>query len=239
MKMKRHLVFVSLIYTLFLFDLPVKGKSLAAERSTLFTVNFEGMDAGMSPKGFTVALTGRGIQPIWTVENRLNNTQSSYVLIQSTADATGNRFPLCVYDDFNAKNMELSVQFLPLSGRIDQAAGLVWRYQDKNNYYVVRANALEDNVVLYKMEKGKRSDLRPVGAGIFSYGKDVAVPVNQWSTLQVKVEGDRFAVFLNDEHLFDVRDETFNGAGKVGLWTRAESVTAFDNLVIKSTDPQR
>lgn len=235
--MKRHLIFVSLICLLFVVDLHVKEESHAIEQNALLTIDFEEMSLGLTPAGFSVALTGDGSRAIWIVENRLVRTQTSKVLIQSTADVTRNRFPLCVYDEFSARNLELSVHFLPLSGRIDQAAGLVWRYQDVNNYYVVRANALEDNVVLYKVENGKRSDLKSVGAEISSYGAKASVPVNQWSTLQVEINDDKFSVFLNGEHLFDVQDKTFQSAGKVGLWTKADSVTAFDNLVIKSTDP--
>jgi len=237
MKMKRHLIFVSLICLLFVVDLHVKEESQATEQNALLTIDFEEMSPGLTPAGFSVALTGDGSRAKWTIENRLTGTQTSKVLIQSTTDETSKRFPLCIYNNFSVRNLDLSVRFLPLSGRIDQAAGLVWRYQDENNYYVVRANALEDNVVLYKVEKGKRDDLKPIGAGFFSYGEDAPVPVKQWSTLQVVIKDDRFSVFLNGEHLFDVQDKTFQSAGKVGLWTKADSVTAFDNLVIKSTDP--
>ncbi len=216
-----------------------KDESIDIEQSALVTIDFEGMEAGVSPAGFSVVLTGKGSRAIWTVEERLIGTQTSKVLIQASAEETNNRFPLCVYGGFSAKNLELSVRFLTLSGRVDQAAGLVWRYQDKNNYYVVRANALEDNVVLYKMENGKRSDLKPVGAGLFSYGAKVPILANQWGTLGVVITDERFAVYLNGEHLFDVEDKTFQNAGKVGLWTKADSITAFDNLAIKSTDPAR
>ncbi len=237
--MKRHLIFVSLICSLFIVDLCIQEKSLAIEENALLTIDFEGMEPGSNPAGFSVTVTGDGRRAVWTVENREKGAQTSKVLIQSSTDSISNRFPLCVHEKFSARNLELSVHFLPLSGSIDQAAGLVWRYQDENNYYVVRANALEDNVVLYKMENGIRSDLKPMGAGVSSYGEEVFVPVGQWSTLKAVINDDRFAVSLNNDHLFDVQDETFQGAGKVGLWTKADSVTAFDNLVIKSTDPKR
>lgn len=163
---------------------------------------------------------------------------SEHVLTQTSADTTNYRFPVCIYDSVTAKDVEVSVRFKPLSGTVDQAGGLVWRYTDQDNYYVVRANALEDNVVLYKIEKGKRSDLKPVGAGLFSYGKKVTVPGGQWNTLQVSVRGNRFAVSLNGEHVFDVEDDTFKDAGKVGLWTKADSVTSFDDLKIRTSDAE-
>ncbi len=196
-------------------------------------VDFEGMEPGKLPRGFSTALTGRGAPPAWVVQEDPTAPAGPKVVTQTTSDETSYRFPICVYDAFTGRDPELSVSFKPISGRVDQAAGLVWRYQDANNYYVVRANALEDNVVLYKMEHGKRSDLKPKGAWFFSYGKGAPVPVQRWSTLRVTVRGKRFSVWLNGEHLFEVEDETFSGAGKVGLWTKADSVTAFDSLTVQ------
>ena len=108
----------------------------------------------------------------------------------------------------------------------------MWRYRDPDNYYLVRANALEGNVVLYKVEAGERSDLDPVGSGLFAYGTKAPVRSGAWQVLKVEVRGDLFRVFLDGAHLFDVRDATFSGPGKVGLWTKADSVTAFDDLTI-------
>ena len=99
-------------------------------------------------------------------------------------DGTSYRFPVCVVDAVVAVDLDLSVRFKPVSGAGDQAAGLVWRYRDPDNYYIVRANALENNVVLYKVEKGKRTDLDPRG-GAFAYGKKARVPSGTWSTLRV------------------------------------------------------
>jgi len=111
----------------------------------------------------------------------------------------------------------------------DQAAGLVWRLKDANNYYIVRANALEDNVVLYKVENGERADLPLKGAGR-TYGKKVKVPSGQWGTLGVTARGKQFMVYFNGEKLYEVEDETFKDAGKVGLWTKADSAPYFDDL---------
>jgi len=104
----------------------------------------------------------------------------------------------------------LSVRFKPLRGKVDQGAGIVWRYRDADNYYVLRANALENNVVLYKVEAGVRRDLDPKGSGPFAYSV--------------------FEAFLNGEKLFEVEDSTFREAGKVGVWTKADSVSYFDDL---------
>ena len=196
-------------------------------------VDFEGMAPGKPPRGFSAALTGKGAPPAWVIKEDPTAPTGPKVVTQTTSDKTSYRFPLCIYDAFTGKDPELSVSFKPISGRVDQAAGLVWRYQDANNYYVVRANALEDNVVLYKVEHGKRSDLKSKGAWLFSYGKDAPVPAQRWSTLRVTVRGQRFSVWLNGKHLFDVEDDSFSGAGQVGLWTKADSVTAFDSLTVQ------
>jgi hypothetical protein len=115
----------------------------------------------------------------------------------------------------------------------DQAPRLAQRLLDQDNYYIVRANALEGNVVLYKVEKGKRTDLDPKGSGAFAYGKKAAVPTATWGTLRVVVRGKLFETYLNGEKLFEVEDATFAGAGKVGVWTKADSVTHFDELTLK------
>jgi 3-keto-disaccharide hydrolase len=153
------------------------------------------------------------------------------VLAQTDADSTSYRFPVCVLDAVTTKDADISVKFKPVSGRADQGAGLVWRYCDKDNYYIVRANALENNVVLYKVQNGKRTDLPLKGEGR-TYGKKTTVPSGTWSTLGVDVKGTLFAVSLNGTKLYEVEDATFPDAGKIGLWTKADSVIRFDDLRI-------
>ena len=123
----------------------------------------------------------------------------------------------------------VEVKFKALTGKKDQAAGLVWRCKDAKNYYVVRANALEDNVVLYKMREGKRSSLEIVGRES-GYGVDIEVPLAQWGTLRIEFSGTRHSVYLNGKKIFEVEDDTFTKAGMVGLWTKADSVTLFDDF---------
>ncbi len=204
------------------------------DRGTGVVVDFESMAVGEAPSGFTCARTGRGAPGTWAIQDDATAPAGTRVLAQTSSDATSYRFPVCAYEGFSATDIDLSVAFKPVSGTVDQAAGLVWRYRDSDNYYVARANALEDNVVLYKVEKGKRSDLKPVGSWFFAYGRDAEVPAGRWSTLRIVAKGGRFSVWLGDEHLFDVEDDTFSAAGKVGLWTKADSVTRFDALRIES-----
>lgn len=194
------------------------------------TYGFEDQKAGESPRGMTCALTGKGRPGTWKIQTDPSAPSPRNVLAQTDDDATSYRFPVCVIDGVAATDLDLSVRFKPISGSVDQAAGLVWRYRDKDNYYIVRANALENNVVLYKVENGKRIDLDPKGAGLFAYGKKARVPSGAWSTLRVVAKGPLFETYLNNDKLFDVEDSTFAGPGQVGVWTKADSVTYFDDL---------
>lgn len=180
------------------------------------------------PKGFEFGYTaGVGKPGKWVVQADGSNK----VLAQTDPDSTRSRFPVAVVSDISAVDVDLSVRFKPISGRVDQAAGLVWRYQNQDNYYIVRANALEDNVVLYKVEGGKRADLPLRGEGR-TYGKKTEVPAGQWSTLRVVANGPVFEVYLNGAKLYEVEDKTFAKPGKVGVWTKADSVTQFDDLSV-------
>jgi hypothetical protein len=200
-------------------------------------LDFDTSEVGKAPAGFSTVLTGGGGPVSWVIQEDQTAPSGRNVLAQTSTDETSSRFPLCLYDDFTAKDVEVSVKFKPVSGKVDQAAGSVWRYQDKDNYYIVRADALENNVVLYKVENGKRTDLKPIGAGLFAYGKKAKVLSGQWSELCVVAKGSRFEVSVNGDSLFAVEDNTFTEAGKVGLWTKADSVTFFDNLIIKTSAP--
>ena len=195
------------------------------------TIDFNRDKAGEPPKGFSTALTGQGKAGVWVVAVDSTSPNHGNVLAQTDADATGYRFPLCINDGVTTKDADISVKFKPISGKKDQAAGIVWRYRDKDNYYIVRANALENNVVLYKVLNGKREDLPLKGEGR-TYGKKATVPKNQWSELRVTAKGNLFTVWLNGQKLYEIEDSTFTEAGKVGLWTKADSVTYFDDLKV-------
>jgi len=192
------------------------------------TIDFAHDRPGESPKGFQFGHTAKVGQPgKWVVQADGN----ARFLAQLDADSTRSRFPVAVLTDVRTADVDLSVQFKPVSGRVDRAAGLVWRFQDENNYYVVRANALEHNVVLYKVENGRRTDLPVKGEGR-TYGKKAQVPSGQWSTLRVVADGPRFEVYYNGGKLYEVEDTTFTNAGMVGIWTKADSVTYFDDLIV-------
>jgi hypothetical protein len=194
-------------------------------------VDFSDDAAGQPPKGFEFGHTARAGAPgKWVVESEGANKY----LAQIDPDRTRARFPVAVLSDVSAADVDLSVRFRPVSGRVDQAAGLVWRFQNEDNYYIVRANALEQNVVLYKVENGRRTDLAVKGEGR-TYGKKAPVPSGQWSTLRVVAAGPLFQVHYNGTMLYEVEDATFRQPGKVGVWTKADSVTQFDDLTVSAT----
>jgi hypothetical protein len=195
------------------------------------TIDFNNDKVREAPSGFSTALTGKGRPGKWVVLKDEASPDQGNVVGQTDADTTSYRFPVCVYDGLTAKDVDVSVKFKPISGKGDQGAGIVWRYRDKDNYYIVRANALEGNVVLYKVENGKRTDLPIVGKGR-TYGMKEKVPSGQWSTLRVAAKGDLFEVYYNGNKLYEVKDETFKDSGKVGLWTKADSIIYFDDLQI-------
>jgi 3-keto-disaccharide hydrolase len=192
-------------------------------------ISFESTQTGVAPEGWTATLTGSG-DPKWTIESDETAPSKSKVLKQS-GRAT---YPLLLKNDTNIKDGFVEIKFKAIAGSEDRAAGIVWRSRDANNYYVVRANALEDNVVLYKTVKGTRSSLDIVGRK-GGYGVNVAVPSGTWHTLRVDFKASRFTVSFNGKQLFEVEDSTFTDAGKVGLWTKADSVTLFDEVTYGET----
>jgi hypothetical protein len=190
-------------------------------------IRFDHAVEGSLPAGWTAAMTHEGGPSKWEIVRDGSAPHPPLVLAQLSRDATAGRFPLAIWERASLRNGEVSVAFKPVDGSIDRAAGVVWRYQDPNNYYIARANALENNVVLYKVEKGTRLSIAPKGLASRAYGVKHEVPSGRWSTLRVVFKDNLFTVFLNGERLFDTEDQTFKEAGKVGLWTKADSLTYF------------
>lgn len=193
-------------------------------------IDFDREQAGSLPPEWEPALTKAGDASRWQVVADRTAPSRPNVFAQLSTDRTAGRFPLAVLRGVTIRDGEVSVRFKPVAGEVDQAAGLVWRYTDRNNYYVVRANALENNIVLYKVEKGERTSLAPRGLPSRSYGVKQLVPEMKWSELRVSFADDVATVYFDNERLFDVQDTTFRNAGRIGLWTKADSVTWFDNF---------
>ena len=185
-------------------------------------INFDNAPLGMTPPGWTVAMTNRGGAPRWEIRKDGSAPTQPNVLAQVSDDPTGDRFPLAILDNMSLRDGDVSVRIKPVAGREDQGGGLVWRYRDANNYYLARANALENSVALYKVENGRRIPLAP--------GVKHEIPSNGWSILKVSVRGNRFQVYLDHRRILQGWDNTFAAAGQVGLWTVADSVTYFDDF---------
>jgi hypothetical protein len=179
-------------------------------------VNFDSYTAGALPAEWVCGVTGSG-NSRWTVESETDAPSKPNVVKQS---AVGD-FPWCALKQVSMADGYVEVKFKALSGRRDQAGGVTWRWKDGNNYYVARANALENNVSLYYTEKGKRITIKYVNA---------PVPLNVWHTLRVEFSGKRIKVALNGKTYIEVEDSHISGAGAVGLWTKADSVTEFDDF---------
>jgi hypothetical protein len=180
------------------------------------TLNFDADAAGSSPAGWTCGVTGRGTHR-WTVEAVATAPSKGNVLKQS---ARGD-FPWCVRSDTSLTDGFVEVKFKPVWGKDDQAGGVVWRWKDGDNYYVARANALENNVSLYHTTSGRRITIKYV---------DAPVAKNAWHTLRVAFAGKHVRVALDGKTYIDLDDEHITGAGKVGVWTKADSVTLFDDF---------
>jgi hypothetical protein len=182
------------------------------------TVNFDDLKTGVPPPGWTATQTGGG-KANWTIEKDETAPSKPNVLKQS-GEAT---YPVCIKDDTSLKDGFVQVKFKPVSGKEDQAGGVIWRCKDKDNYYISRANALEDNVRFYKVVHGRRIQLE---------GIDIPVLGGQWHMLGLRAEGNRFTVSYDGRVVFAAFDDTYSDTGQVALWTKADSVTLFDTIAI-------
>jgi hypothetical protein len=192
----------------------------ATEKPSSKTWNFDSDAAGKPPAGFSFGRTGKGAEGQWVVRAENDAPSKPNVLAQISNDDTDYRFPVA-FTGPEMKDLRLSVKCKPVSGKVDQGCGLVLRLKDADNYYIVRANALEDNVRLYHVVKGSRRQFA---------GWNGKVASAQWHELSVEAKGDHFQVYFDGKKVMDAHDKTFPDAGKVGLWTKADSVIYFDDL---------
>ncbi len=173
------------------------------------TFSFDRDATGALPAGWRAGVTGRG-SPKWSVEADASAPSKPNVLKQSGSGF----FPWCVRPEVSLADGYVEVKFKPLAGREDQAGGVIWRWKDGDNYYVARANALENNVSLYYTVNGRRN----------------TVPGNAWHTLRVEFSGKKMRVSLDGKQYIEMDDDHIAGAGAVGVWTKADSVTLFDDF---------
>jgi hypothetical protein len=189
------------------------------------TWDFQGDAVGMAPAGFSFARTGQGGPGKWEIRLDPTAPAGDHVLAQVGEDGTDYHFPVAVADAPLLKDVRLDVKCKQVKGRADQACGLVVRYRDADNYYVARANSLEDDVRLYRVVQGRRQQLEswsgPVKGGV-------------WHALSLEARGDRLRVLWEGKPIIEITDTTFGEAGKVGVWTKADSTTHFDALTVTS-----
>jgi len=194
--------------------------SLTATIAFADSVNFDDLKAGAPPQGWTATKTGSGTAK-WEIVADTSAPSKPNVLKQS-GEAT---YPVCIKDHTSLKDGFVEVKFKPISGKEDQAGGVIWRCKDADNYYIARANALEDNVTIYHTVKGKRSEKKRINTKVAS---------NQWHTLRVDFKDNYFVVTFDRKKAFTWKDDTFKDAGKVGVWTKADSTTLFDDFTYGS-----
>ncbi len=209
---------------------PAVPPAVAAEKSAplqpsgkQFICNFDRDASGQLPAKFHSAKTGGGSAEKWSVQADSSAPSQPNVVAQTSTDQTDYRFPLLISDEGSFQDFDLSVKFKAVSGSVDRAAGLVFRLRDPNNYYIVRANALENNYRLYHVVNGRRSQFA---------GSSFKVTSGEWHELRVEALGNKITCYYDGDKKIDATDSTFNDAGKVGLWTKADSVTYFDDLKV-------
>ena len=199
-------------------DKAMMGMAMAALAGSAHavTIGFDADRVGTPPAGWVAGVTGKGSHR-WTVEADASAPSAPHVLRQS---AVGD-FPWCVKKDVALADGFVETRFKPIDGRQDQAGGVVWRWKDGDHYYVARANALEDNVSLYYTDRGRRITLKYV---------DAPVATGTWHVLRVEFTGTRIRVMLDGKTYIEHDDAHIAGPGAVGVWTKADSVTAFDDF---------
>jgi len=190
--------------------------SVTTEIALAQTINFDGLKTGAPPPGWTATKTGKG-EAKWEVVADDSAPSKPNVLKQSGV-AT---YPVCIKDDTSLKDGFVEVKFKPVSGSEDQAGGVIWRCKDADNYYIARANALEDNVTIYHTVNGRRVEKKRINTKVSS---------GQWHTLRVDFKDNYFVVTFDGKKAFTWKDDTFKDPGKVGLWTKADSTTLFDDF---------
>jgi predicted DNA-binding transcriptional regulator AlpA len=179
-------------------------------------------DIGKVPKGWKAEKTGKGEGSIWRIVEDNTAPSKTGVVLAQTAESPNAVFNICVAEDTNLQDLELGVAFKAIHGKNDQGGGLVWRYQDANNYYIARMNPLEDNYRVYKVVDGRRHQL--------ATQEGIKVPAGEWHRLKIVQQGGHIECFLDGDKKLDVKDDTFPKPGKIGLWTKSDAQTYFDDL---------
>ena len=198
----------------------VLAVSTLAEDS-IRTWNFDADLPGTLPKGFVVGTLFDG-RPAgeWKILKTDRAKSAPQVLAQLMGKGFEHAYKVALINGINGSDVDLQVAFLPIDGKADMGGGLIWRADDDRNYYLTRANPLEQNIRIYRVVKGIRHLLQNF---------DQTIHMNQWHTLHVVTRGCQIQVFYDEKPVFDLCDQTFT-TGRIGLWTKSDAVTYFDDL---------
>jgi hypothetical protein len=188
--------------------------------------NFDRDSLGKPPPRFTFAVTGEGPDIHWEVRQDPHAPSPPNVLVQSGKAKPGENFALALLDDVLLEHGEIAVRFKALAGEDDQAAGIVYRYKDPQNYYVIQASSKDDTCVLYRVKKGKRKLLDT---------KYVTVIPYTWYELRITFAKEHYTALVNGDLILGGKDSSFKGAGQVGLWTPSDSSIAFDDFRVSQS----
>lgn len=194
---------------------------LAAEETVKWS--FDDPKPGSLPEGWVAARGSDGAGSEWKIVEYEADGKRNQALAQVSTEGRSTMFNLCVLKESKRRDVDLSVSVKAAGGKIDQGGGLVWRYRDEKNYYITRWNPLEENFRVYKVVEGKRAQLA---------NANVKLPADQWHTVRAVQVGGSIKCYLDGKLLLEATDETFPEAGRVGLWSKADAVTWFDNLTI-------
>jgi len=208
---------------------PVKNGQAGKQEGNRILWDFDGVAPGSLPKNWRVAETnGKGKPGKWQVRAGLNAPSAPNVLALTQTENTGDTYNLVLAGDTRCQDMELEVKLRALSGQKDRGGGLIWRVSNPNNYYLARWDPLEHNLRLYFVKAAKRTQIASI---------DVTTDSTAWHTIRVAHVGNKIKVAFDGKALIEKEDATFPSAGLVGLWTKADASTAFDNLKVELKTP--
>jgi hypothetical protein len=203
--------------------------ALLAAGPKTFILKLTKAEVGKVPAGWREGHTGEGKGSVWkVVADDTAPSKSGYALAQ-TAEGPSKFFNLCVAKDISFKDVTVKVAFKAVQGKEDQGGGVVWRFQDPNNYYIARMNPLEDNFRVYKVIDGKRIQL--------GTKEDIKVPAGEWHRIEVTMKGDKIECSLDGKKYLEATDDAIGKAGEVGLWTKADAQTHFDEF--RASEPAK
>jgi hypothetical protein len=225
----RHLFYLGTLSMLLAGGTAVAGTSAhipEPDGNGTVRVDFDDVPTGRLPAGWKAEATnGGGEKPVWKVERMPDAPSGTKVLtMRRPARPYGSAFNLCWTDATPFRDGTITVRFKAITGKVDRGGGIVWRVRDRNNYYVVRFNPLEDNFRLYTVKNGRRSMLATA---------DVHLP-DGWHTMKITHRRDRIVCYLDGRPLLRVTDRRFTESGGAGLWTKADAVTAFDDFTLST-----